>query len=384
MRRSAAASPTCACAGTAVFNARAAVDLAKARLDTRLLQLALTATHAPDEALDAQFPAAAAVAALRRLRPAVRTLPEGRRPHPLALQRRGPQPAAGRPARARAAGAGTRLRPGRGRLAGEALFGQLSGLGGHGRRGAPGCARARRRSTSWASATRSSRAAATPRSAELAALAPLPETGDELRASAQGFRATRVLVQDEATEAGFRRELVGSYRYLSFATHGLMRDEIEGLAEPRAGASPPARRAIPPTTACSPPPRSPTSTCRRRFVALSACNTANFDLSQVAQDLPALASAFAVAGTPATLATLWPLNSETGKRVVPGVFAGLRDGRRAGRGPGGRAAPLPGRSAERAPTAIPASGRRSWSWATAALGAGRRRAGGRRSPRSKP
>lgn len=34
------------------------------------------------------------------------------------------------------------------------------------------------------------------------------------------------------------------------------------------------------------------------FVALSACNTANFDLDAMAQDLPALASAFAVSGVP--------------------------------------------------------------------------------------
>jgi CHAT domain-containing protein len=66
---------------------------------------------------------------------------------------------------------------------------------------------------------------------------------------------------------------------------------------------------------------------RARFVALSACNTANFDLAEMSRDLPALASAFAVAGAPATLGTLWPVNSETGKAVVAGAFTRLQGAR---------------------------------------------------------
>lgn len=61
------------------------------------------------------------------------------------------------------------------------------------------------------------------------------------------------------------------------------------------------------------------------FVALSACNTANFDFDRIAQDLPALASAFAVSGVPATLGTLWPVDSRTGQAVVADVFARLRE-----------------------------------------------------------
>jgi hypothetical protein len=160
------------------------------------------------------------------------------------------------------------------------------------------------------------------RNAEIAALPPLPETRDELEASAKGFRNVRLLLQGGATEGGFRRELVGSYRYLSFATHGLMRDDIEALAEPAlvmssGGAGDATDDGLLTASEIA------DLNLQARFVALSACNTANFDLHQVAQDLPALASAFAVAGTPATLATLWPVNSETGKRVVSATFADL-------------------------------------------------------------
>ncbi|HEX7945319.1 MAG TPA: CHAT domain-containing protein, partial [Phenylobacterium sp.] len=61
------------------------------------------------------------------------------------------------------------------------------------------------------------------------------------------------------------------------------------------------------------------------FVALSACNTANLAFTRIAQDLPALSSAFAQAGAHATLGTLWPVNSETGATVVADVFARLAD-----------------------------------------------------------
>jgi CHAT domain-containing protein len=154
----------------------------------------------------------------------------------------------------------------------------------------------------------------------------LPETEDELRRSAAGFSHPRLLLEDAASEGGFRRELAGAYRYLSFATHGLIRDDLQGLSEPAL--------ALTPVSAASTlddglltAPEIADLNLSARFVALSACNTANFDIGQMAQDLPALASAFAVAGVPATLGALWPVDSTTGMEVVAGVFEGLRAGR---------------------------------------------------------
>ncbi|MDB5423621.1 MAG: hypothetical protein JWQ29_1037, partial [Phenylobacterium sp.] len=163
---------------------------------------------------------------------------------------------------------------------------------------------------------------ATRRGAELAALPPLPDTRQELEESARGFRTSRLLLQASASEGGFRRELIGSYRYLSFATHGLMRDDIEALAEPALVLTP-GDASDPTNDGLLMASEIADLNLAARFVALSACNTANFDLSQAAQDLPALASAFAVAGTPATLATLWPVNSEAGGRVVAATFVSL-------------------------------------------------------------
>ena len=63
------------------------------------------------------------------------------------------------------------------------------------------------------------------------------------------------------------------------------------------------------------------------FVALSACNTANFDVTQFSTDLPALTSAMAIAGVPSTLATLWPVDSESASQIVARTFelSGARD-----------------------------------------------------------
>lgn len=164
------------------------------------------------------------------------------------------------------------------------------------------------------------------RGAEIAALAPLPDTRDELEISARGFRAPRLLLQGEATEGRVRGELAHPYRYLSFATHGLIRDDLQGLSEPALVLTPvaaedPADDGLLTATEIA------DFALRARFVALSACNTANFDLSQMSRDLPALASAFAVAGAPATLGTLWPVNSETGKAVVADTFTRLHGAR---------------------------------------------------------
>jgi len=321
-----------------VMRTTGAVDPGRLKLDGRLVQQALTATHAPSEAADRQFPAAASVRLYDALiRPFEACLKPGDRivwlpsvatvPVPLAaLLRSAPHRLAQgydlaqaewlvtRHAVSYAGSAGVVLaaRHGRPRSGGGFDF---FGIGDPLLTGAAADGQSRGKAVL--------RGVRGVRGDDLAELAPLPETRDELVASAKGFRTTRLLLQDEATERRFRGELVGAYRYLSFATHGLIRDDLQGLSEPAL--------VLTPVTLADPTDDGLLTASEiadlqlgALFVALSACNTANFDLEQMAQDLPALASAFAVAGVPSTLATLWPVNSETGKRVTTDVFARLR------------------------------------------------------------
>ncbi len=319
----------------AVTRTVAAGDAARLRLDTRLVQAALTATHAPSAALDSQFPVQASVRLYdAMIRPFESCLKPGDRivwlsgvagsALPLSALLSAPPP----------------------KVAGGYDLGAADWL-------------IRRHAISYAGSAEAILAARTargvsadfdflgvgdpvlrPKAGEdparlllrgtrLDALAPLPETKDELEASAKGFRAARVLLQDAATERNLRGEMVGAYRHLSFATHGLIREDLQGLSEPALLLTP-VNAADPADDGLLTASEIADMNLRAAFVALSACNTANFDLTQFAQDLPALASAFAVAGVPATLATLWPVNSEAGKRVVTDLFAGLRE---AGVGP---------------------------------------------------
>jgi CHAT domain-containing protein len=308
----------------------AAGDPMRVRLDARLVQAALTATHAPSERLDIQFPAEASVRLYdAMIRPFESCLKSGDRivwlsgvagsALPLSALLSAPPP----------------------KVAGGYDLAAADWL-------------VRRHAISYAGSAEAILAARTargvsadfdflgvgdpvlrPKAGEdparlllrgtrLDSLAPLPETRDELEASAEGFRAARVLLQDAATERNLRGEMVGAYRHLSFATHGLIREDLQGLSEPALVLTP-VNAADPADDGLLTASEIADMNLRAAFVVLSACNTANFDLTQFAQDLPALASAFAVAGVPATLATLWPVNSEAGKRVVTDLFASLRE-----------------------------------------------------------
>lgn len=296
----------------------APADPTRLRVDAKLLQAALTATYAPSEDLDAQFPAAAAVRLYDvLLRPFEPCLKDGDRV--LWLSDFG---VAGAPL--------------------AALLPQAPPKAGVGYDLARADWFVRRHPTAYAGSAAAVVAARTTGrggaadldflgvgdpvlgagDSALSRLPALPETRPELEASASGFASARLLLQGEATEANLRRQMIGDYRYLSFATHGLIRGELPGLEEPALVLTPTAGGA--PEDGLLTAAEIADLDLRAAFVALSACNTANFDPTQMAQDLPALASAFAVAGAPASLATLWPVNSETGQRVVSEVFAGLR------------------------------------------------------------
>ncbi len=302
-----------------------AADPARLRLDTRLVQNALTAGHAASEALDIQFPVEAAVrlhAAL--VGPAEGCLKAGDRilwlagaagaQVPLAALLRAPPP---------------RLENGWDLAKADWLIRRHAVA----YAGQPGVVVAARTGPRVAAADfdflgvgdplLGGDTAAVLRGSRLSALAPLPETRDELIASAKGFHAPRLLMGAEATERALRGEMTGAYRHLSFATHGLIREDLQGLSEPALVLTPVASD-DPMDDGLFTASEIADLNLRAAFVALSACNTANFDLNEMARDLPALASAFAVAGAPATLGTLWPVDSGTGQRVVTGVFARLK------------------------------------------------------------
>lgn len=314
---------------------RRATDLSRLILDTRLLRAALTATHAPSEDADAQFPVESSMRLYDDLiRPFETCLKPGDRILWLT-----PVADFGVPLAALLAAAPPRLEQGwdlaqadwlvKRRVVSYAGSASLV-LATRARRpdagGGPDFLGVGDPVLTGATAEGQPRGKAVLRGVrgeEIAELAPLPDTREELEASARGFHDPRLLLQGEATERRVRGELAKDYRYLSFATHGLIRDDLQGLSEPALVLTP-ISMADPADDGLLTASEIADFSLKARFVALSACNTANFDLAQMARELPALASAFAVAGTPATLGTLWPVNSETGKAVVSDTFVRLQ------------------------------------------------------------
>ncbi|HEY3349312.1 MAG TPA: CHAT domain-containing tetratricopeptide repeat protein [Thermoanaerobaculia bacterium] len=161
--------------------------------------------------------------------------------------------------------------------------------------------------------------------ASLVHLDELPDTGAELRevASKYGNRAT-VLTGDAATEASVRRHLLRDYDVVEFATHGLLGNELRGLSE--------SALVLTPT---SPDDQEDDGLLRASEIAdfdlradlavLSACNTGQVDAELVSPEVHGLTNALALAGVPASLVTLWPVDSVLARHLVGGALATMRE-----------------------------------------------------------
>ena len=147
----------------------------------------------------------------------------------------------------------------------------------------------------------------------------LPDTRKELEASAKFFPDAVLLLGVAATEANFRRQPLSEFRYLSVATHGVLREEIPGVGEPTLVLTPTSSRDSEDDGLLTAPEIADLR-LRAQFVALSACSTANYDFERYSGEVTAFSTALAVAGVPTTLATLWPVESDASSRIVARVF----------------------------------------------------------------
>jgi hypothetical protein len=157
----------------------------------------------------------------------------------------------------------------------------------------------------------------------LSALPQLPDTRAEISATSALFPGReKQLLGERATEGDLRRLPLERFTYIEFATHGLVRQDISGLTEP-------ALALTPITSADSFNDGLLTASeiadlpLKARFVALSACNTGLLDFTKFASEVPGLSAAFQVAGVPATLGTLWPVESDASRQIVEETFRNL-------------------------------------------------------------
>lgn len=155
-------------------------------------------------------------------------------------------------------------------------------------------------------------------------LAELPETSTELKAVASLFGNTHtLLLRENASEARVRREALGQYRILSFATHGLIKNEVHGLTEAALVLTPQSETDLSDDGLLTASEIADLS-LNADVVVLSACNTARYDLGQFGVEVQGMATAFAIAGVPRIVATLWPVESALAERMITRLFTDLQ------------------------------------------------------------
>lgn len=164
---------------------------------------------------------------------------------------------------------------------------------------------------------------------------PLPETTDELCAVAQslGVPESNIYLGKNATESKVKSlnkdENLKDYRYIHFATHGLLSGELKFQAEP-------ALILTPPDVATKQDDGLLTASevanlkLNADLVILSACNTAAGE-KLGAEPFSGLARAFFYAGAKALLVSHWAVDSEATVKLITKSFEILKQNPKLGR-----------------------------------------------------
>lgn len=158
----------------------------------------------------------------------------------------------------------------------------------------------------------------------LRALAPLPETADEIRAigGRLGAASGDLITGPAVTKAAVRGAGLDQYRIVYFATHGLLPGELRCQAQPGLALAPP--DAMPASAADDGLLTASDIALLRlnaELVVLSACNTAGGDARLGGEALSGLAESFFFAGARSLLVSHWQVPSAPTVRLMTGLFA---------------------------------------------------------------
>jgi CHAT domain-containing protein len=161
----------------------------------------------------------------------------------------------------------------------------------------------------------------------LNSLQELPETADEVQRVAGLFDKSkaRLLQRQSATEEDFRLQPLSEFDVIHFATHGLIREELPGLAEPSLVFTPhPGGDIL--NDGLLTASQIATLPLRARLVVLSACNSARYEPSVIDSGIQGLSTSFAIAGVPSMIAALWPVESTLARNLIIDTFRTARGG----------------------------------------------------------
>lgn len=161
----------------------------------------------------------------------------------------------------------------------------------------------------------------------LESLQELPETADEIRRVADLFDKSKVrlLRRQSATEEDFRLQPLSEFDIVHFATHGLIREELPGLAEPSLVFTPRSGGDIL-NDGLLTTSQIATLPLRARLVVLSACNSARYKPSVIDSGIQGLSTSFGIAGVPSMIAALWPIESGLTRDLIIETFRTAHSG----------------------------------------------------------
>lgn len=112
---------------------------------------------------------------------------------------------------------------------------------------------------------------------------------------------------------------LGAYRFVLFATHAVLPNEITGIDQPALVLAHPARDGFLTMADVF------SLTLQAELVALSACNTGEGTRTP-GEGISGMTRAFLYAGTPAISVTLWEVDDQAAPQIMPAFFAGMAAG----------------------------------------------------------
>lgn len=150
----------------------------------------------------------------------------------------------------------------------------------------------------------------------------LPETREEAQAIGRIFGAARaeLLVGSAAVESRLKATDLGRFRYLHFATHGILGGEVPGIGEPSLVLGPePTEDGFLTATEVS------RMKLDAELTVLSACNTGSGEFV-TGEGVMAIGRAFMVAGSRAVVVSLWPVASRQTVEIMTAFYTHLQSG----------------------------------------------------------
>jgi CHAT domain-containing protein len=155
---------------------------------------------------------------------------------------------------------------------------------------------------------------------EIRKLSELPETSDELKFIANLFKGkSKLYLRKDFDEEKIKSLDLSNYRYISFATHAIVADQINNISEPGIILTPP-KKSTKTNDGILTVSEIERLKLNSDIVILSACNTASEDGTPNAEGLSGLTSAFFQAGTKSMMVTHWDVETNSAVTLTTGTF----------------------------------------------------------------